>query len=331
MSDNGILAVIETRDGEIKKAGLEALNEAKRIGAALGLPVCAALLGPAPENPETLGEYGAEKAYIADSPNLANFSAIAYGRALHKIAEKCKPNVILIPATTWGRDISSTLAGLMDAPLAEDCTELKVEDGKLLALRPVYAGKSRIWVEAEKSPFIISLRPKAFLMDDPEVGKTAEVEKLPVDISENDIRAVVKELLKVAAGKIDVAEADVIVSGGRAMKGPENFPILEELAELFGGAVGASRAVVDAGWRPHADQVGQTGKTVSPKLYIAAGISGAIQHLAGMTTSKCIVAINKDPDAPIFQVADYGIVGDLFEVVPALTAEIKKLKDAGEI
>lgn len=331
MSDNVILAVIETREGLIKRAGLEALNEAKRIGAKLGATVFAALIGPAPENPESLGEWGATKVFIADSPKLANFSVMAYARALHKIVEKTSPQVILFSATTWGRDISSMLAGLLDAPLAEDCIELKVEGDKVLALRPVYAGKSRVWIEPEKSPFLISLRPKAFLMDDPESGKTAEIEKLPVDISENDIRAVVKELLKTAAGKIDVAEADIIISGGRGMKGPENFPILEELADLFGGAVGASRAAVDAGWRPHPDQVGQTGKTVSPKLYIACGISGAIQHLAGMTTSKCIVAINKDADAPIFEVADYGIVGDLFEVVPALTVEIKKLKDSGEI
>lgn len=329
MANNAILAVIETRDGEIKKAGLEALSEAKRLAATLGGPVYAAIIGPAPSTPESLGEYGASKVFIADSPNLAKYSTAAYARALLKIREKCDPDVILFSATTMGRDLSSFLAGLIDAPLAEDCIELKIDGGKVLALRPVYAGKSRIWVEPEKSPFLISLRPKAFAVEEPEAGKAAEVEKLPVEISENDIRAVVKDLLKTAAGKIDVAEAEVIVSGGRGMKGPENYGILDDLAGVFGGAVGASRAAVDAGWREHPDQVGQTGKTVSPKLYIACGISGAIQHLAGMSTSKCIVAINKDADAPIFQVADYGIVGDLFEVVPKLTEELKKIKEAG--
>jgi len=325
-----ILTVLETRDGTIKKASLEALSEAKRLGAKLDADVCAAIIGPYDGDPSKLGEYGAGKVYVADSPNLANYSALAYGRALAKIYEKCKPVVILFPATTQGRELSAALAGLLDAPLAEDCIALKIEGGKVLALRPVYAGKSRIWVEPEKSPFIISLRPKAFPLEEPEAGKTAQVERLPVDISENDIRAVVRDLLKTAAGKVDVAEAEIIVCGGRGMKGPENYGILEELAALFGGAVGASRAAVDAGWRPHPDQVGQTGKTVSPKLYIACGISGAIQHLAGMTTSKCIVAINKDPDAPIFQVADYGIIGDLFEVVPKLTEELKRIKAAGE-
>jgi electron transfer flavoprotein alpha subunit len=325
-----ILTVLETRDGAVKKASLEALSEAKRLGARLGADVCAAIIGPYLDDPSKLGEYGARKVYIADSPNLARYSALAYGRALVKIYDKCKPVIILFPATTQGRELSGVLAGLLDAPLAEDCIALKIEDGKVLALRPVYAGKSRIWVEPEKSPFLISLRPKGFPLEEPEAGKTAEAEKLPVDISENDIRAVVKDLLKTAAGKVDVAEAEVIVSGGRGMKGPENYGILEELATLFGGAVGASRAAVDAGWRQHPDQVGQTGKTVSPKLYIACGISGAIQHLAGMSTSKCIVAINKDPDAPIFQVADYGIVGDLFEVVPKLTEELKRIKAAGE-
>jgi electron transfer flavoprotein alpha subunit len=322
-----ILAILETREGKIKKAAFEALSEAKRRAPELGGTVYAAIIGPIEDDAASAGEYGAARVYIADSPNLKDYSGPAYARAIMKIVDKCKPGLILFSATTMGRELSSLLAGLLDAPLAEDCIELKVDGGKVSALRPVYAGKARTWVEPGKEPFIVSLRPKAFLLEEPDAGKKAEVEKLPVDISENDMRAVVKELLKAAEGKIDVAEADVIVSGGRGMKEPGNYGILQELADLFGGAVGASRAAVDAGWRPHADQVGQTGKTVSPKLYIACGISGAIQHLAGMGTSNCIVAINKDPDAPIFQIADYGIVGDLFEVVPKLTEELRKIKE----
>jgi electron transfer flavoprotein alpha subunit len=322
-----ILIILETREGKIKKAAFEALSEAKRRVPEVGGSVFGAIIGPIDDDPAIAGEYGAEKVFIADSPNLKDYSGLAYARAILKIVEKCQPGLILFSATTMGRELSSLLAGLLDAPLAEDSIELKVDGGKVSALRPIYAGKARIWVEPEKEPFIVSLRPKAFLLEEPESGKKAEIEKLPVDISENDMRAVVKELLKAAEGKIDVAEADVIVSGGRGMKEPEKFAILEELADLFGGAVGASRAAVDAGWRQHADQVGQTGKTVSPKLYIACGISGAIQHLAGMSTSNCIVAINKDSDAPIFQIADYGIVGDLFEVVPKLTEELKKIKE----
>jgi electron transfer flavoprotein alpha subunit len=230
----------------------------------------------------------------------------------------------LITATSQGKDLGGYASAALDASLTADCTEWISQDGKIQIKRPIYAGKAYITVAFSGEPAIISLRPKVFPPDEPDPSKSAEMEKYDIDLSDDDFRSVVKEIVDEAVGKLDVSEADIIVSGGRGVKGPENFNILEELAKVLGAAVGASRSAVDEGWRPHSDQVGQTGKVVSPKLYIACGISGAIQHLAGMRTSKCIVAINKDPEAPIFQVADYGIVGDLFKVVPVLTDEIKK-------
>jgi electron transfer flavoprotein alpha subunit len=209
--------------------------------------------------------------------------------------------------------------------MAQDCTVFKVEDGNLVATRPIYAGKAYARVTFENSwPQMATARPKVMDINEPDTSKSAEVLDATFSLDDAALKTKVVDSLKDESGKVDLTEADKIVSGGRGMKGPENYKILEDLADLIGATVGASRSAVDAGWRPHSDQVGQTGKVVSPGLYIACGISGAIQHLAGMSTSKVIVAINKDPDAPIFQKADYGVVGDLFDVVPALTEEVKK-------
>ena len=235
---------------------------------------------------------------------------------------------MLIAATFQGKDLGGYVSAALDAPMTPDCTEWTGQDGKIQIKRPIYAGKAYITVTFSGEPAIISLRPKVFPPDEPDASKSAEVEKYDITLTDDDFRSVVKEIIAEAGEKLDVSEADIIVSGGRGVKGSENFNILEELAGVLGAAVGASRSAVDEGWRPHSDQVGQTGKVVSPKLYIACGISGAIQHLAGMRTSKCIVAINKDPEAPIFSIADYGIVGDLFKVVPALTEEIKKTMES---
>jgi electron transfer flavoprotein alpha subunit len=219
------------------------------------------------------------------------------------------------------------VAALLDAPMASDCVALSSEGGTIIARRPVYAGKALINVSGAGQTLVVSLRPNAVAaQEQPAAGA---VESVPAAAPEKGLGAVLKEVLAAASRKLELTEASIIVSGGRGLKGPENFVMIEELAAALGAAVGASRAVVDAGWRPHSDQVGQTGKTVSPQLYIAVAISGAIQHLAGMRTSKYIVAINKDPEAPIFKVADYGIVGDAFEVVPRLTAAVKALKAAG--
>jgi electron transfer flavoprotein alpha subunit len=211
----------------------------------------------------------------------------------------------------------------LDAGFASDCTALTVEGGEIIATRPIYAGKALTRLKIISASKVFTLRPNVFVAGEPS-GVAAPVETLALDLKEQDLACIVKET-KQTSGKLDVAEADIIVTGGRGLKGPENFGMIEQLADALGAAVGASRAVVDAGWRPHDEQVGQTGKTVSPSLYIAVAVSGAIQHLAGMSSSKYIVAINKDKDAPIFQVASYGIVADAFEIVPALTAEVKKL------
>ncbi|MCU0723898.1 MAG: electron transfer flavoprotein subunit alpha/FixB family protein, partial [Planctomycetes bacterium] len=215
----------------------------------------------------------------------------------------------------------------LDAGFVPDATGLAVANGAVQATHPVYAGKAVATVQAVSTPVVVAIRPKAFAAGDPDAAAPAPAVQT-VDLAPADaVDAVRSAFEERAGGKIDLTEADRIVSGGRGMKGPENFKIIEELAEILGAAVGASRSAVDAGWRPHADQVGQTGKTVSPELYVACGISGAIQHLAGMGSSKVIVAINKDPEAPIFKVANYGIVGDLFKIVPCLRVEIRKIKE----
>jgi electron transfer flavoprotein alpha subunit len=210
--------------------------------------------------------------------------------------------------------------------MAQDCTDFVLTDGKMVATRPIYAGKAYAKVTFSESwPQMATARPNVLSLNEPDTSKAAEIRDIDLSLDDDALKTRVVDILRDESGKVDLTEADKIVSGGRGMKAPENYKILEELADLIGASVGASRSAVDAGWRPHSDQVGQTGKVVSPNLYIACGISGAIQHLAGMGTSKFIVAINKDPDAPIFQRADYGVVDDLFKVVPALTAELKKI------
>lgn len=321
-----ILVFAEQRDGEFRSVAYEAIAAASKLKGDLGGSVVAVVMGSGMKDKAAgLGAWGADKVLAADAELLAGYNSDAYSKTFANAVKNVNPSLIIMSASSQGRDLAPNVAGMLKAPMASDCTGLKVEGGKVLAVRPIYAGKSIATVAFEKEPAIITLRPKAFQAGEPEDGKTAEVEDLPVTVSAGDLKTVVKEVVKAAGKKMDLTEANIIVSGGRGMKGPENYNIIEDLAELLGGTVGASRAAVDAGWRPHTDQVGQTGKTVAPSLYIAAGISGAIQHLAGMGSSRCIVAINKDADAPIFQVADYGIVGDLFEVVPVLTEELKKV------
>jgi electron transfer flavoprotein alpha subunit len=251
------------------------------------------------------------------------YSTSAYAKIIAEAAKQKGFDVILLSATSMGKDLGPRVSGKLDARLASDITELNSESGNIIASRPVYAGKAYIDIKLNSDIKMYSLRPNVFKAEKTDAA-TPSVEKLNVELNDSDFSVQVKEI-KVSNEKLDVAEANIIVSGGRGLRGPENYHLVEELAQVLGAGVGASRAVVDAGWRPHSEQVGQTGKTVSPSLYIAVGISGAIQHLAGMSSSKCIVAINKDKDAPIFSVADYGIVGDVFEIIPALTEEFKKL------
>jgi electron transfer flavoprotein alpha subunit len=315
-----VLAVCEQRDGTLRKISHEVVTAARRIGEMVEAVVCAA--GPV-QGADQLGRFGADKVVTLTNAAFAKYSPEGYAQA---IAERVKAEgylAVVFAATATGKDLAPRVAAKLGVPLAADVTELALDAGAVVATRPVYAGKALLKVRVAAKPAAVSLRPNVFTpVERPKAG-TAETVQTAVPAG----RVQVREVKAAEAGALDVAEAQIVISGGRGLKEPANFKVIEELAKAFGGraAVGASRAVVDAGWRAHADQVGQTGKTVSPTLYIAVGISGAIQHLAGMRTSKVIVAINKDKDAPIFKVADYGVVGDLFEIVPRLSEEIRKL------
>ena len=324
-----VFVITEQRNGAYRKATYEIVSEGKRLADKLGTEVIAITLGSAVEQiAKSLGNYGANKALVADSDIFIHYSAEGYARTIAEAVKQVEPGIILLAASAMGKDLGPRLAAKLDIALATDCTGLILEGEKLIARRPMYASKIIADYSFDSVPQMVSLRPNIFPANEPDTSKSTNVEKLTVTTSAGDLKAVVKEVVASVGAKIDLTEADVIVSGGRGMKSPENYKLLEEMADLLGGVVGASRAAVDAGWRPHSDQVGQTGKTVSPQLYIACGISGSIQHLAGMSSSKCIIAINKDPEAPIFQKADYGIVGDLFEIVPHLTEELKKVIEA---
>ncbi len=317
-----ILVVAEQRDGRIRSVTHEVLGEAKRLKVTFG-DVVAVLPCASDPGAAALGEYGADRVRVVTHDSFARYDAYGYTRAVVAAVEAMKPQVVLFSASSMGKDLAPRVAARLGVGLASDCTALIVDGGKLVARRPVYAGKANQKLAFTKSPAMATLRPKVFAPAPG--GAPATVETVAANHDPGSSRAKVVRIAAAAGGKLDLTESEIIVSGGRGLKGPENFKILEDLAAALGATVGASRAVVDAGWRPHSDQVGQTGKTVSPKLYVAVGISGAIQHLAGMSSSRCIVAINKDADAPIFKVADYGLVGDLFEVIPALTEAVKKL------
>ncbi|HGY92327.1 MAG TPA: electron transfer flavoprotein subunit alpha/FixB family protein [Planctomycetes bacterium] len=320
-----VLAFCEVRDGRCKKAAFEAITAAKKLAADLGGSVTAVVVGHnIQDDAKKLAAWGAERILAADHEFLALYSTGGYGRCLVQAVELAQPKAVIVPATIMGKDLAAWTAAKLGVPLASDCTEFKVEDGALRVRRPVFAGKALAWTHGEGEPFVLGLRPNTMAAEEINPGGEGSVEPLPLTFDPSTIRAVVKEITGGDKGDLDVAEAEIVVAGGRGVGGPEGFEPLRELAKVLGAAVGASRAAVDAGWIDHAAQVGQTGKVVSPNLYIAIGISGAIQHLAGMRTAKVIVAINKDPEAPIFKVADYGIVGDLVEVVPALTEAFQK-------
>jgi len=317
-----VLAFAEQRETRFKKSSFETVKAAKGIADKLGADFVALVVGSGVESiAPQLGNYGATRVVAVDDPALAAHSNTAYAKIIAEIAQREGASIVFLPASQMGKDIAPRIAVKLNAGLAADCVELKVDGGKIIATRPVYAGKALIDVMVKTSAQVFTLRPNVFTAA--AMDGTATVEKAAVSLEPKDFGSVVKEV-KVATGRPDVTEADIIVSGGRGLKGPENFHLVEELADVLGAGIGASRAVVDAGWRPHDEQVGQTGKTVSPTMYVACGISGAVQHLAGMSSSKYIVAINKDKDAPIFQVADYGIVGDVFEILPELSSQLKR-------
>lgn len=318
-----ILAFVETRDNKIKGTGFESASTAFRLSKELNCEAEAVIIGNKTEGIEELGKYGIKKVLLAQNERLEKYSTTAFAKVLAEVCKSKEADVILLSATSMGKDLGPRAAAKLEAGLAADCIDLKIENNDIIATRPVYAGKALVNVKLTSPVKIFVLRPNVFKAD-ASYSEKPETENINIDLNDSDFSAQVKEIV-VSNEKLDVAEANIIVSGGRGLKEPDNFKYVENLAKVLGAAVGASRAVVDAGWRPHSEQVGQTGKTVSPSLYIACGISGAIQHLAGMSSSKCIVAINKDKDAPIFQIADYGIVGDVFEILPALTDEFKKL------
>jgi electron transfer flavoprotein alpha subunit len=316
-----ILAFAEQRDGRLRRASLEVVSEARRLAAPLGATVTAVLVGPGAEAlAGELAGHGADRVVVFDDAAFGAYSTEVWARALAQAIAEAKPSVVLVPFTAVGKDLAPRVAARIGAGLASDCVGFEVKGGKLAARRPMYAGKAYATVEWAGEPRMATLRPNVFPVGQPDASRKAEVVKAAVDTSS---RARVTAVKATSAGRVQLTEAQVIVSGGRGLKGPEHFHLVEGLAEAMGAAVGASRAVVDAGWVDHQMQVGQTGKTVAPTLYVACGISGAIQHLAGMSSSKCIVAINKDPDAPIFRVANYGILGDVFEVLPKLTEAAK--------
>lgn len=322
----GVWTIAEQRDGEIRKITYEITSEGRRLADALGTHLSVVLLGSKiKEKAALLGQYGADRVFVADDPRLDPYTTDAYTAVIAQLVKAHEPAILLLGASTQGKDLSARLAGRLGIGMAQDCVGFAIEGGKLVANRPIYAGKAYARVTFENSwPQMATARPNVMSIRTLETPKSAEVVDAGASLDDSALKTKVADVMRDASGKVDLTEADKIVSGGRGMKGPENFKVIEALAAVLGATVGASRSAVDAGWRPHSDQVGQTGKVVSPNLYVACGISGAIQHLAGMGTSKVIVAINKDPDAPIFQKADYGVVADLFDVVPALTEEVKK-------
>ncbi|MCX6173353.1 MAG: electron transfer flavoprotein subunit alpha/FixB family protein [Ignavibacteriales bacterium] len=319
---NKILVFIEQRSGKIKKSSFEAVKTASDIAQKVSGSVEAISIGNEIENLEKVGGFGAAKVTHFKNADLDNYSPSAYADIIAKYSTENNIDLFFFAASSMGKDLAPRVAVKTDSGLAMDCILLNCESNDIIATRPIYAGKALFNVKLTSPKKVFALRPNVF---NPGIPTDKKAEVSVVNISSPNLSVKVIDIKK-SEGKIDVAEADIIVSGGRGMKGPEQFKLVEDLAEVLGAASGASRAVVDAGWRPHSEQVGQTGKTVSPNLYIALGISGAIQHLAGMRSSKYIVAINKDKDAPIFQVADYGIAGDVFEIVPAMIEEIKKIK-----
>ncbi len=318
-----ILVYFEERNGSIRKPSFEAIEAAKSIGASTISAVIVTNNASAIIS-DQVKKSGVSKIYIVEDSRLGNYSSRAAGKAVAEAAKSANADVVIIPATGRGKDLAPRVAVRLEAGYVPDVTSFLNTGGKVVATHPVYAGKANVAIEVTTPKKVYSTRPNLWKASK-ELSADASVENISVSFDDKDFAEQTKELV-LSQGKIDVAEADIIITGGRGMKGPENWGLIEDLASSLNAATGASRAVVDAGWRPHSEQVGQTGKTVSPTLYVAIGVSGAIQHLAGMSSSKTIVAINKDANAPIFAVCDYGIVGDAFELLPLLTEEVKKVK-----
>ncbi len=324
---SGVMVIAEIKEGRVKKSSFEVTAAARGLCDQSEGDVSVALVGNGIEGlAAEFGAYGADRVYLLDDPQLEPYSTDGYTAALAQLIKEKAPDAVLAANSILARDLVPRLAARVGSGLMTDCIEIGMEDGRLTGLCPVYGGKARATSRcAGDKPHFATIRPNVIAAEASDPPRSATVEKITPALE--GIRTTVLEEIRETGGAVELTEASVIVSGGRGMKNAENFKILEELAAVLGASVGASRVAVDSGWRPHADQVGQTGKVVNPKLYIACGISGSVQHLAGMGTSRTIVAINSDPEAPIFEKADYGIVGDLFTVVPLLTEELKKALD----
>jgi electron transfer flavoprotein alpha subunit len=319
----------EQHAGEMKNCSYELLGEGRKLADKLGEDLSSVLPGTQVEPlAKGLFAHGADKVYLIDDENLEAYQTGPYATAVAAVIAKYKPSIVLYGASTTGRDLAPRVAARIQTGLTADCTGLDIDDetGLLLQTRPAFGGNIMATIKCPRHrPQMSTVRPKVMKAPEPDYNRDGEIIKVPVEINPKSVKAKILEVIKDAKSTGDIEEADIIVAGGWGMGDPENFKMLEDLANALGGAIGASRAAVDAGWQPHSTQVGQTGKTVCPKLYFACGISGAVQHLVGMQTSDVIIAINKDPEAPIFQVANYGIVGDLFQIVPDLTKSVQNL------
>jgi caffeyl-CoA reductase-Etf complex subunit CarE len=326
---HGVWVLAETHDGKLADVTLELLSEGRKLADELGVDVSLVLCGWNVAGLVPMAAaYGADKVYLVEHETLGKYRTDPFTSVISALINQHKPEIVLIGATVMGRDLASRIAARIGAGLTADCTGLAIdpEARLLMQTRPAFGGNVMATIVCRHArPQMSTVRPRVMKKAEPDASRAVEIIRSTVDLNE---KAIVTKILEVireeGRDELDVQEAEIIVSGGRGLRKPENFALIRELAEVLGAAVGASRATVDAGWIPAYHQVGQTGKTVQPKLYIACGISGAVQHLAGMGSSDCIVAINSDPDAPIFGVAHYGLVGDLFEVVPALTKALKQ-------
>ncbi|WP_130806001.1 electron transfer flavoprotein subunit alpha [Senegalia massiliensis] len=327
----GVWVFAEQRSGEVLNVSIELLGEGRKIADKRGVELSAVLLGKdLDENAEKLIKYGADKVLKVDHEKLENYTTDAYAKVISDLIEDKKPEIMLIGATTIGRDLGPRVSAKVATGLTADCTRLEIdeEDGKLLQTRPAFGGNLMATIVCPNNrPQMSTVRPGVMEKAKYNENAVGTIENIEIEFKDGDLKTEVLEIVKSEKETVALDEAPIIVAGGRGVQTGEGFELLEKLAEKLGGVVGASRAAVDEGWIEHSHQVGQTGTTVRPKLYIAAGISGAIQHLAGMQSSDCIVAINKNPDAPIFKVADYGIVGDLFEVLPELLEALDNVDD----
>lgn len=319
-----VLVVADIRHDKLRNVTFEALTAARSL--AEGGEVYGALVGKGVAGlADQLAHYGADQVFVAENDVLANYVPDAYAKALETIIRESGAEVVLLAHSAVGKDVGPKLAARFQAGQVSDIIKAEVEGGKIVFTRPIYAGKAFTKNTITDGMVFATVRPNNLAAGEPDTSRTANVTNVSVDIPADSLRTFIKEVVNKSTSGVDLSEAKIVVSGGRGVKSAEGFKPLQELAEVLGAAVGASRGACDAEYCDYSMQIGQTGKVVTPDLYIACGISGAIQHLAGMSNSKVIVAINKDPEAPIFKVADYGIVGDLFEVVPVLTEELKKV------